>query len=62
LLGVVTASMATWLIDRVREVDASAQNATRGDLEALHAELAALRHALSGTPDTINTTGISESN
>ncbi len=46
LLGVVTASIATWLIDRVREVDTSAQNATRGDLEMLRAEITALRHAL----------------
>jgi voltage-gated potassium channel len=43
LLGIVTATIATWLLDRVREVDIAAQAATRGDIVALRAEIAALR-------------------
>jgi voltage-gated potassium channel len=31
LLGILTASIASWLIDRVRDVDVTAQAATRGD-------------------------------
>jgi voltage-gated potassium channel len=50
LLGVVTAAIASWLIDRVRDVDAAAQAATRGDIAALRAEIAMLRQALTG-PD-----------
>jgi voltage-gated potassium channel len=43
LLGVVTASIASWLIDAVREVEAESQAATRADMARLHDELAALR-------------------
>ncbi len=46
LLGVVTASIASWLIDRVRDVDLDAQTATRGDIAALRAEVLQLRVAL----------------
>ena len=46
LLGVVTASIASWLIDRVREVDVAAQAATRGDIAALRDEITMLREAL----------------
>lgn len=46
LLGVVTATFASWLIDRVAEVEEASQAATRRDLEALTAELAALRAEL----------------
>jgi voltage-gated potassium channel len=46
LLGVVTASIAAWLIDRVRQVDEAAQAATRGDIAALRAEIALLREQL----------------
>jgi voltage-gated potassium channel len=35
LLGVVTASIASWLIDRVRETEESVQAATRDDVHAL---------------------------
>ena len=35
LLGVVTASIASWLIDRVRESEVSVQAATRDDVHAL---------------------------
>jgi voltage-gated potassium channel len=51
LLGVVSASIASWLIDRVRETEEDVQAATRADVRALtdevaqlRTELAALRH------------------
>ncbi len=43
LLGVVTASVASWLIDRVAEIEEESQAATRRDVHALHEEVAALR-------------------
>ncbi len=46
LLGVVTAAFASWLIERVAEVAEVEQAATRQDLEALTAEVAALRATL----------------
>ena len=55
LLGVVTASIASWLIEQVREVEAEGQTATRGDIAELRAEIARLSEALKqrgggGTP------------
>lgn len=46
LLGVVTASFASWLIEKVQEVEEDSQAATRRDVAALTAEIAALRHAI----------------
>jgi voltage-gated potassium channel len=46
LLGVVTASIASWLIEQVRNVEADAQTATRGDMAELRAEIARLSKAL----------------
>jgi voltage-gated potassium channel len=46
LLGVVTASFATWLLDKVREVEDQAQAATRTDVAVLTAEVRALREEL----------------
>lgn len=46
LLGVVTASFASWLIDRVSAVEEESQAATRRDVRALTVEVAALRSAL----------------
>ncbi len=46
LLGVVTASFASWLIDRVKDVEEHAQTATRADLATLTAEVRALRAEL----------------
>lgn len=46
LVGVVTASFASWLLDRVRQVEEEAQAATRRDVAALAAEIAALRAEL----------------
>ena len=46
LLGIVTATFASWLIDRVSEVDEAAQAATRADIAALSAQVAELRAAI----------------
>lgn len=46
LLGIVTASIAAWLVDRVREVEEQSEAATRRDIEALVAEVTALRAEL----------------
>lgn len=46
LLGVVTATLASWLVERVAEVEEASQTATRRDMEALTAEVAALRAEL----------------
>ncbi|WP_344945137.1 potassium channel family protein [Terrabacter ginsenosidimutans] len=48
LLGIVTASFASWLLDKVREVEGESQAATRRDIEALTAEVRALREELAG--------------
>jgi voltage-gated potassium channel len=56
LLGVVTAALASWLIEQVRDVETEAQTATRSDIEQLRSEIARLTQALargradSGTP------------
>ncbi|MCW2524248.1 MAG: Ion transport 2 domain protein, partial [Frankiales bacterium] len=46
LLGVVTASIASWLIDRVRQIETAAQTETRDDLAGLRDEIRALRAEL----------------
>lgn len=43
LIGVVTASFASWLIERVTEVEEESEAATRRDLHALTEEVRALR-------------------
>ena len=43
LLGVVTASLASWLIARVAEAEEESEAATRRDLETLTQEVSALR-------------------
>lgn len=51
LIGVVTATFASWLIDRVRSVEEESQAATRRDVLRLAHEVAELRRALEpGTP------------
>ncbi len=50
LLGIVTASLASWLIDKVREVEEHTQAATRADVIALTAEVHALRQELTARP------------
>ena len=49
LIGVITATFASWLIDRVRTVAEDEQAATRADLQRLSAEIGALR------PTTLST-------
>jgi voltage-gated potassium channel len=39
LLGTVTASIASWLVDRVRETEETARAATQADLDALRQEI-----------------------
>jgi voltage-gated potassium channel len=46
LLGVVTASIASWLLDRVREVEEEAQAVTQADIRVLTKEIAQLRTEL----------------
>ncbi len=46
LIGVVTAAMASWLINRVRQVEETAQAATRADIADLRTEIAGLRELL----------------
>jgi voltage-gated potassium channel len=46
LLGIVTASLASWLIHKVRETEEHTKAATRADVVALTADLQAVRHAL----------------
>lgn len=51
LLGVVTASLASWLIDRVAEVEEESEAATRREVDALTAEVRALRHEVARLVD-----------
>lgn len=46
LLGVVTATFASWLVDRVREVGEAEQEVTKADLAQLRADVAELRELL----------------
>ncbi len=46
LLGIVTASMATWLLERIRSVEHDAQAATRADLAELTGEVRRLQQQL----------------
>lgn len=50
LIGVVTASFATWLLDRVRQVERDAQIDVTASLDALRAEIAELRVQLTSSP------------
>ncbi len=46
LIGVVTATLASWIIDRVQEVEEASQTATRQDVAELSRQVAELRGAL----------------
>ncbi len=46
LIGVVTASIASWLIASVRDAESDSQDEVRRDIAALHAELAEIKAAL----------------
>jgi len=48
LLGVVTASLATWLLAKIREVEQDIGAATRQDVHALTREVQALRVEVAG--------------
>lgn len=48
LLGVVTASLASWLIDRVRDIEEASQQVTREDVASLARQVAELRAELAG--------------
>jgi voltage-gated potassium channel len=52
LLGVVTASIASWFIDRVRQIESETQAATRADLTALRSEIQQLRSDLGHAADS----------
>ncbi|MFE7740900.1 potassium channel family protein [Nocardia sp. NPDC057455] len=47
LLGVVTATLASWIIQRVAEEDEASQSATRAQVAELTAQIAAMRTELS---------------
>jgi voltage-gated potassium channel len=51
LLGVVTASIASWMVEQVRNVEADARVATSGDIAELRAEIARLNTALAQRAD-----------
>jgi len=55
LLGIVTASLASWLIDKVRDVEEHTQAATRPDVAVLTAEVRALRQELTERDPVIET-------
>lgn len=46
LLGVITASFATWMIERVEEIDEESQTATRRDIRDLREEVRRLHQQL----------------
>ncbi|MFN3600100.1 MAG: potassium channel family protein [Dietzia sp.] len=46
LLGVVTATLASWIVDRVSELDEANQTATQSQVSRLSADIAALREEL----------------
>ena len=46
LIGVVTATFGSWLIEKVQEVEDAAQTATQRDIAALAQEVAQLRMVL----------------
>ena len=52
LLGVVTASFASWLIEKVQEVEEESHAATRHDVALLAAEVAALRDEIASSRPT----------
>ena len=55
LIGIITATLASWLIDRVQEVEDDAQAATRRDLAELRTEveqLTAAIHKLTATQES----------
>ncbi|WP_084835302.1 MULTISPECIES: potassium channel family protein [Mycobacteriales] len=52
LIGVVTATIATWIVERVNEEDEANMVATREQINALHSEIRELRADLARGPGT----------
>jgi voltage-gated potassium channel len=50
LIGIVTATVATWIVQRFAEVDAAEQAATAGQIEQLRNEIAQLTQMVAGNP------------
>jgi voltage-gated potassium channel len=46
LLGVVTATIASWIVERVATKEEDAQAATRGEIRALEKQVARLQETL----------------
>ncbi|MGY1723323.1 potassium channel family protein [Blastococcus sp. SYSU DS0533] len=65
LLGVITATFASWLVQRVEEIEEDSASVTRRDVQALVAEIGALREQVArldgsagdGPPGTGSTAG-----
>lgn len=51
IIGVITAAFASWLLERVREVEEESSAATRQDVERLSGEIANLRRTLAALPN-----------
>ena len=43
LIGVITATFASWLIERVQEIEETSRTATRRDVQALSQQIADLQ-------------------
>ena len=54
LLGIVTATLASWLVDKVSAEDTKTQTLTAEHIELLHEEIKALRLEMAGAPRTQN--------
>ncbi|TFD53495.1 ion transporter [Cryobacterium sp. Hh7] len=52
LLGVVTATLASWIVERVSQQEEDKQAATRGEIRALEEQLAQLQHTLNERAST----------
>jgi len=61
LLGVVTATVATWLIQKVSEQDEAGQAATRAQVRELTAEVRALRASLLAAEPVVAADGAAHS-
>ena len=56
LLGVVTAGIASWMIDKIRDVEQTAQSATHADIAALAGQITDLKqmiHELHASPQPV---------
>jgi voltage-gated potassium channel len=60
LVGVVTASIASWLIEQIRETEADQEDETRAAFEQVSRELAELKALVRGQATT-GTLGLGDS-